>query len=141
MLFSLVQFWRDYGYAWPEQVTIVSHAFKRERLVDCHGSAVGFPLDRMNFVGVDPPGMLDGTNEAAAKGVAEAVTQWIADLHGKGEILAGKRRKRNPWNISQLLFTSDADRQRSGVQSEIHEDGQEYLIGGSPQPWSRNTPL
>ena len=136
VLFSLVQFWRDHGNIWPAQVTIVSHAFKRERLVDCHCGAVGFPLDRVSFVGVDPPGMVDGSNDAAVKGVAEAVTQWMEDPHGRGELLAGKRRKRNPWNVSQLLFESDAERQRSGVRSEIREDGQEYLTDGSSQPWS-----
>ena len=138
VLFSLVQFWRDHGNTWPAQVTIVSHAFKRERLVDCHCGAVGFPLDRVSFVGVDPPGMVDGSNDAAVKGVAEAVTQWMEDPHGRGEVLAGKRRKRNPWNVSQLLFESDAERQRSGVQSEVREDGQECLSERSPQPWSRD---
>ncbi len=138
VLFSLVQFWRDYGNAWPGRITIVSHAFKRERLVDCHCGAIGFPLSRVGFVGIDPPGMTDGTNEAAVKGVVEAVTQWTGDPHGKGGALAGKRRRRNPWAVSQLLFSTEEDRGRSGVLSEIYEDGQEYLLGhGPPQPWSR----
>ncbi|RYP89871.1 hypothetical protein DL770_004023 [Monosporascus sp. CRB-9-2] len=136
VLLSLIQFWQDHGNVWPEQITIVSHAFKRERLVDCHCGAIGFPLDRVNFVGIDPPGMADGTNEAAAKGVVEAVTQWLEDPHGKGNVLAGKRKKRNPWGVSQLLFSTEEGRKRSGVRSEIREDGQEYLSEGSPQPWS-----
>ncbi|RYP07336.1 hypothetical protein DL764_002552 [Monosporascus ibericus] len=136
VLLSLIQFWQDHGNVWPEQITIVSHAFKRERLVDCHCGAIGFPLDRVNFVGIDPPGMTDGSNEAAAKGVAEAVTQWLEDPHGKGKVLAGKRKKRNPWGVSQLLFSTEEGRKRSGVRSEIREDGQESLSDGSPQPWS-----
>ncbi|RYP57378.1 hypothetical protein DL769_009515 [Monosporascus sp. CRB-8-3] len=136
VLLSLIRFWQDHGNVWPEQITIVSHAFKRERLVDCHCGAIGFPLDRVNFVGIDPPGMADGTNEAAAKGVVEAVTQWLEDPHGKGSVLAGKRKKRNPWGISQVLFFTEEDRKRSGVRSEIREDDQEYLSEGSPQPWS-----
>lgn len=138
VLFSLVQFWRDHGKTWPERITIVSHAFKRERLVDCHGGAIGFPLDRIDFVGIDPPNMIDGTNEAAVKGVAQAVTQWMEDPHGKGGVLAGKRRKRNPWGVTQLLFHTDEERQHSGVKSEICEDGQEYLSQGALQPWSRS---
>ncbi|RYP70634.1 hypothetical protein DL771_005347 [Monosporascus sp. 5C6A] len=136
VLLSLIQFWQDHGNVWPKQITIVSHAFKRERLVDCHCGAIGFPLDRINFVGIDPPGMADGNNEAAAKGVVEAVTQWLEDPHGKGNVLAGKRKKRNPWEVSQLLFSTEEGRKRSGVRSEIREDGQEYLSEGSPQPWS-----
>ncbi|KAI0836702.1 hypothetical protein F5Y06DRAFT_298389 [Hypoxylon sp. FL0890] len=135
VLFSLVKFWYDYG-TWPKKLTIVSHAFKRERLVDCHCGAIGFSLDRVDFVGVDPPGMIDGTNEAAIKGIVEAVTQWKDDPHGKGELLSSKRRKRNPWDISQTLFAKEDDRIRSGVQSSTTTEGEEYLLEGFCQPWS-----
>ncbi|OTA89996.1 hypothetical protein M434DRAFT_23159 [Hypoxylon sp. CO27-5] len=136
VLFSLIKFWYDYD-TWPRKLTIVSHAFKKERLVDCHCGAIGFPLDRVDFVGIDPPGMIHGTNEAAIKGIAEAVTQWKDDPHGKGELLSGKRKKRNPWGISQTLFINEEDRVRSGVQSTIVGEGQEYLIEGARQPWSQ----
>ncbi|KAH8157235.1 hypothetical protein CIB48_g11017 [Xylaria polymorpha] len=135
VLFSIVQFWEIYS-TWPAEVTIVSHAFKRERLVDCHCGAIRFPLNAVNFVGVDPPGMRDGSNKAALQGVMEAVTQWKADPHGNGDALSSKRMRRNPWNISQTLFVTDEDRCRSGVHSYISEDGQEYLIDSVPQPWS-----
>ncbi|KAI1081495.1 FolC bifunctional protein [Whalleya microplaca] len=135
VLFSLAQFWHEFG-VWPRRLTLVSHAFKRERLVDGHCGAVGFPLDRVGFVGVDPPGMVDGTNEVAVKGVAEAVAQWKEDPHGKGEVLAGKRRKRNPWGVPQTLFLSEDDLARSGVRTYTVESGQQYLLEGTPQPWS-----
>ncbi|KAI1205163.1 FolC bifunctional protein [Annulohypoxylon truncatum] len=134
VLFSLIKFWEDHG-RWPEKLTLVSHAFKRERLVDCHCGAIGFPLDRVDFVGVDPPGMVDGSNQAAIKGIVEAITQWNEDPHGKGELLAGKRRKRNPWGIPQTLFANEEDRARSGVKSMFAE-GEECLIEGVSQPWS-----
>ncbi|KAI5925109.1 FolC bifunctional protein [Camillea tinctor] len=134
VLFSLIQFWHHYN-AWPQKITIVSHAFKQERLVDCHCNAIGYPLDRVDFIGIDPPGMIDGTNEGAIKGIAEAVTQWKEDPQGKGDILAGKRAKRNPWGISQSLFRTDEDRSRSGVRSNMNEKGQEYLIEAVRQPW------
>lgn len=113
----------------------MSHAFKRERLVDCHCGAIGFPLDRVDFVGVDPPGMIDGSNQAAIKGIVEAITQWKEDPHGKGELLAGKRRKRNPWEIPQMLFPKEDDRTRSGVKS-LFTEGEEYLTEDVSQPWS-----
>ncbi|KAI1778618.1 hypothetical protein F4818DRAFT_305531 [Hypoxylon cercidicola] len=136
VLFSLTKFWSDHG-TWPKKMTIVSHAFKRERLVDCHCGAIGFPLDRVDFVGVDPPGMVDGTNEAAFKGVAEAIAQWKEDPHGKGELLASKRRKRNPWGVSQKLFLDKEDQIRSGVQFIPIGEEEEGLLEGASQPWSQ----
>lgn len=133
VLFSLTKLWPDYG-TWPKKMTIVSHAFKRERLVDCHCGAIGFPLDRVDFVGIDPPGMINGTNEAAFKGVAEAIAQWKEDPHGKGELLASKRRKRNPWGVSQKLFLDKEDQIRSGVQL-MPMGEEECLLEGAFQPW------
>ncbi|KAI0098880.1 FolC bifunctional protein [Nemania sp. FL0031] len=135
VLFSITQFWSIYGN-WPIKLTIVSHGFKRERLVDCHCGAIRFPLHRVNFVGVDPPGMKDGSNKAAIPGVIEAVHQWKCDPHGKGDALSSKRRRRNPLGIAQTLFLTQADRDRSAVQSQIIQDGEEYLVDGVPQPWS-----
>ncbi|KAK6073531.1 DUF218 domain-containing protein [Seiridium cupressi] len=135
VLFCLVKFWEEYGNVWPEHITIVSHAFKRERLVDCHCGAIGYPLDRVDFVGVDPPGMLDGSNEDAIKGVVKAVTEWKGDPHGTGASLAGKRRKRNPWAISQALFSSEDSKARSGVKTVLI-DGEEVLDPQATQPWS-----
>ncbi|KAI3326831.1 FolC bifunctional protein [Xylariaceae sp. AK1471] len=135
VLFSIVRFWSIYG-TWPMKLTIVSHAFKRERLVDCHCGAIRFSLDRVNFVGVDPPSMSDGSNKAAIQGVVEAVAQWKQDPLGKGHVLSSKRMRRNPWGISQALFSNEEDRNRSEVQSHIIEGGQEYLTDGAPQPWS-----
>ncbi|KAI0018745.1 FolC bifunctional protein [Xylariomycetidae sp. FL0641] len=116
VLFGMVQHWHTQGHGWPTRLTLVSHAFKRERLVDGHCcGALRYPRDRVAFVGVDPPGMADGSNAAAAKGVAEAVAQWEADPHGVGEVLAGKRARRNPWGVEQKLFASREDWLRSGI--------------------------
>ncbi|OTB00840.1 hypothetical protein M426DRAFT_323951 [Hypoxylon sp. CI-4A] len=136
VLFSLIKFWRDHG-AWPKKMTIVSHAFKRERLVDCHCGAIGFPLNKVDFVGVDPPCMIDGSNEDAMKGVAEAIKQWKEDPHGKGELLASNRRKRNPWQVPQTFFTSIGNRSLSGVRSTLIGEGEECLVEGVVQPWSQ----
>lgn len=145
VLFSLVLFWQTHG-AWPEKVTIVSHAFKRARLVDGHCGALGYPLDRVGFVGIDPPGMADGTNEAAMRGVAQAVAEWEENPHGVGGTLAEKRRKRNPWSVSQALFTSDQLRAQSGVKTivvarghdgGVEEEEGEVLDPSATQPWSK----
>lgn len=142
VLFSLLLFRQTYGggnghvAAWPQRMTIVSHAFKRERLVDCHCGALGYPLECVDFVGIDPPGMADGTNEAVMKGVSQAIAEWKENPHGIGGTLAEKRRKRNPWAVSQALFDSDHLRTQSGVKTAVAEDGEEVLDPSATQPWS-----
>ncbi|KAK3327843.1 hypothetical protein B0T19DRAFT_175435 [Cercophora scortea] len=148
-LFSLVEFWRSHS-VWPERMTIVSHAFKRTRLVDAHCAAIGFPLDRVGFVGINPPGVDDtlppgaapesaaGTEKAVVMlGVQLTVGQWEDDPHGVGEELAGKRRKRNCWGVDQRLFFSDEERARSEVHTRTLEDQSEALVENGGRPWGR----
>jgi dihydrofolate synthase len=137
ILFSTVLFWRVHG-TWPETLTVVSHGFKRTRIVDGHCAAVGFPLERVRFMGINPPGM-DGEGQVnwekanAMKGVQLAMGQWEEDPHGMGEELAGKRRARNCWGADQRLFLADEERQKSGVVTVMLEDGTEALTEGIAQ--------
>jgi dihydrofolate synthase len=135
-------------------MTIISHAFKRTRLVDAHCGAIGFPLHRVSFVGISPPGLgafgssAQDLEKAAARGqvavekaakmkdVHAVVDLWAKDPHGVGEVLAGKRRKRNCWNVEQLLFFSDEERLRSGVKTVRSHDGAEALLDGTNRPWA-----
>jgi dihydrofolate synthase len=136
ILFSITRFYSIYHH-WPQRITIVSHDFKRERLVDCHCGAIGFPLERVRFVGIDPPGMKDEKSDGAAwKGVREAVEQWKSDPHGVGDVLAGKRRKRNPWGVTQDLFLDPVSGDDSGVKTMKLEDGTVVLDPEAVQPWS-----
>ncbi len=154
VLFSLVEFWRAHG-AWPEHITIVSHAFKKVRLVDGHCGAISFPLDRIEFIGISPPEFDPfGTSakdleNAAREGqvsrekadkmldVHLVIGQWGEDPHGVGEALAGKRRQRNCWNVDQRLFVSDEERKSSAVKTKILDDGAEVLVDDAPKPWAK----
>jgi folylpolyglutamate synthase len=155
ILFSLVLFWKTHG-VWPERLSIVSHAFKKARLVNGHCAAMGFPLDRVAFIGINPPGVgetpasgqggsggLTLSEQAASvkaavmTGVGQTFDDWVKDPHGVGEILAGKRRKRNPWGVDQRLFDDDEERRCSGVQTRLLEDGTEALVDGRTQPWAQ----
>lgn len=149
ILFSIVLFWRVH-HVWPRYLTLVSHAFKRSRLVDAHCVAIAFPLGRVRFVGINPPGIgpaegangvaLDGqvsTEKAEAmRGVTQVVDHWAEDPHGAGEVLAGKRRQRNPWKVDQRLFLSDDERLRSNIKTRLLDDGGEALLDGEDMPWS-----
>lgn len=155
ILFSLVLFWRTHR-VWPERLSIVSHAFKKARLVDGHCAAIGFPPGRVTFIGINPPGIQEtpasgqggnGTlalsgqavsvKAAVMTGVGQTLDDWVQDPHGVGEVLAGKRRKRNPWGVDQRLFVDDDERRRSGVQTRLLEDGTEALVDGGIQPWAQ----
>lgn len=133
ILFSLVAFWRP-ARRWPRRLTIVSHAFKRRRLVEAHCAAVGFPVAQVRFVGLNPPGVPEvlGAEE-------RAVAEWLRDPPGRSAGLQAKRRARNPWAVAQTLFLDDDERRESGVETEMLEDGkEEYLIDGTGvRPWGR----
>ena len=147
MLFALVAFWREFS-AWPRRLTLVSHGFKRARLVEGHCAAIGFPLDRVGFVGVDPPSMVPVAvggsgaggavveKQAAMAGSLKTADIWALDPHGVGPVLAGKRSGRNPWSISQLLFASDEERIESGLVTTLLKDGTESLVDDAPRPWT-----
>ncbi|KAH6604536.1 hypothetical protein Trco_006243 [Trichoderma cornu-damae] len=136
VLFSLTLF-RTRFNAWPASITIVSHAFKKPRLVNGHCAAIGFPLGRTAFIGIDPPGMVSGENEAAIRGAAQAVEEWAADPHGRGEKLAGKRAARNPWGVWQGVFeeTINDGAGRGGLVT-TGIGGNETLVDDAPRPWA-----
>ncbi|MDA4133894.1 MAG: hypothetical protein OK454_12340, partial [Thaumarchaeota archaeon] len=163
ILFSILEFWRRNGQtaaSWPERLTIVSHAFKRARLVDSHCAAIGFPLDRVAFIGINPPnlpaallaadkasqelaaagglapGEVSEEKAEAMKGVRETVGLWSDDPHGVGKVLVGKRRTRNPWGVSQTLFLHDEERARSGAETRT-VGGTEALVEGGTRPWEK----
>ncbi len=94
----------------------------------------------MKYIGIDPPAMVKSNDGRIAKqsvvaGVSQAFDEWKRDPHGTGPALAMKRTRRNPWDIPQSLFYSDADRNLSRVAVAQGEDGSESLTSGSTQPW------
>ncbi|KAK4223877.1 hypothetical protein QBC38DRAFT_37289 [Podospora fimiseda] len=132
ILFSLVLFWEKFG-VWPRKLTIISHAFKRERLVNGHCKAIGFPLDRIQCVAISGS---KAVNEQTLEGTQLTLGQWKTDPHGIGEELSGKRRGRNHWGVGQRLFGSEEERERAGVDTRLMEDGGESLVEGGRRPWA-----
>lgn len=138
ILFSLIHFWRSGSPAhtrWPDRLTIVSHAFKRRRLVEAHCAAIGFPLDRVKFLGLNPPGVPEvvGAEE-------RAVEEWMRDPQGQSDGLRGKRLKRNPWGVAQTLFLGDEERKKSDMETRLVDAGdgaqEEVLVDGGLRPWA-----
>jgi hypothetical protein len=134
ILFSLTLFYKSYSL-WPSHVTIVSHAFKRPRLVDGHCVAIRFPLERVGFLGVDPESMRSGENKDAVEGVMTAVGDWEGDPHGRGAKLRGKRTRRNVYGVWQGVFEEGFDgRDNAGLATRGDGDD-ETIEDDAPRPW------
>lgn len=146
ILFSVIQFWRRTGYShWPTHLTIVSHAFKRRRLVSAHCAALRFvngdhhyhpqPQRGVTFVGINPPGVPEVVDNEE-----KAVEAWLHDPQGQSSGLRDKRRGRNPWKVSQTLFLDEAERERSGLRTRLMENEdvrEEVLVDGDARPWEQ----
>ncbi|KAK0735555.1 Mur ligase [Apiosordaria backusii] len=127
ILFSLILYWRHHPLShWPELITIVSHEFKRTRLVQGHCNAIGFPLERVNYIGINPPSLKteDENSNQLTLGA------WESDPHGASSELASKRRSRNPWGIFQKLFLDKTEEKKAGMEGQVRvlEDGSETLL-------------
>ena len=111
LFFSLLMFWRETGQ-WPEKVTIISDEFKEDRFMELHVPAIRFPRRRVVFLGVDPEYMREGSKElereratSVRRGEMErGFREWQRDPLGVGSVLSKKRKERNCWGVSQVLF-------------------------------------
>ena len=64
LLFSIARFHEFTGH-FPSAITIVGYDFKKPRFTDLHREALRWPIDKFNYVGVDPK---DGHREDAMQG-------------------------------------------------------------------------
>lgn len=141
LIHSLIAFWRHVG-TWPANVTIVGHEFKRARFLELHVPACGWPLERVEYLGIDPGYMCESkaawdaprTQEVLMGERERGYRLWKDDPLGERDQLVSKRKIRNCWGVSQLFFENDDERHRSMVQSRIVGD-EEFLVAGL-QPWN-----
>jgi hypothetical protein len=54
-LFSIARF-HEYTDRYPEKITVVGYEMKRRRFTDLHRAALRWPLDKFDYIGVDPEG-------------------------------------------------------------------------------------
>lgn len=79
----------------PKQIIIPGWSFKEERF-KLHAEALGIPLGRVAYIGVNNPTEADLVG--AEKGEAKAVAAFRADPLGEGPELSAKRAERDPLN-------------------------------------------
>ncbi|KAJ6157649.1 hypothetical protein N7470_005241 [Penicillium chermesinum] len=100
LLFSLLRF-RSHVGAYPRRVTVVTHAFKRERFLECHFPAVGL----VPQTGTSP---VESNDNATRR---EGLVYGKKDLYGVAEDLSSKRAKRGwvPETRADLIASSGCD--------------------------------
>ena len=64
-----------------------------KRFLDLHCAAIKWPLDRVTYIGIDPPPEVT-PKRALDEGEAKALEAWKVDLYGVGHELSSKRVKR-----------------------------------------------
>lgn len=138
LLFSLTKFYEITG-SWPHNLTIISNEFKRARFLELHCKAIGWPAERVEFVGIDPEYMSHDLERAASVREGErknGFELWQRDMLGLNQQLERKRAERNPYHVKQTLFEGDAIRDASGINYLVLNHRE--VLDGRPQPWERH---
>ncbi|URE30070.1 DUF218 domain [Musa troglodytarum] len=94
LLFSVCRF-RELTGTYPQNITVVSYDFKKERFAHLHRLAIGFPEGRFFYIGTPAA---PGAQEAAEKGEAQVRAQFQEDPYGCLSSLHRKRLKRDPFH-------------------------------------------
>ena len=86
----------------PSHVTIISHAFKRDRFMHLHVPAIRWPISRTTFVGIDPPEEVTPKSSLEEGERERGWGVWSRDLYGVGPVLSAKRVNRG-WTEEILI--------------------------------------
>ena len=94
LLFSILRF-RQVTGRYPEQVTVITHAFKQNRFLDLHATAIKWPAHRIRVLGLNPPFTSEELRETTEGELERAHKLFVQDPHGLRSPLADKRAARN----------------------------------------------
>ncbi|KZF19071.1 hypothetical protein L228DRAFT_242102 [Xylona heveae TC161] len=127
VLFSLLLFRRLRGF-YPTRLVIVSHEFKRARFTDLHCRAIKWPLERVEYIGINPPPEVTPPDTLVAAEAKSGFGLWKSDLYGTGKILHEKRVKRawkaaDAYGVVQYICGDLSD-----VQGDTHEKALEASV-------------
>lgn len=99
LMFSICRF-REVTGNYPTKITVISFTFKEWRFENLHATALGWPLEKFNYIGVDPPSSTGFDLEASTRGEQEnAAKPFEKDPYGcHTPVLQEKRKARNPFS-------------------------------------------
>ncbi|XP_050213240.1 uncharacterized protein C57A10.07 [Mercurialis annua] len=96
LLFSVCRF-RELTGTYPQNITVVSYDFKKDRFANLHRSAIGFPESRFFYSGTPTTST---SKEPALKGEALVKAQFLDDPYGCRGSLWRKKLGRDPFHRS-----------------------------------------
>lgn len=127
LLFSIILFRKTVG-RYPNNIRIITHAFKSRRFLDLHAPAIHWPKDRIQVQGIDPV-MSSAEIEITLQGEERfGYAPWKQDPLGTGKVLSGKRRQRG-WHEEQAKVLAD------GLEESVKD-----LLNGKASdmlPWAQ----
>ncbi|KAI9881521.1 MAG: hypothetical protein M1830_000084 [Pleopsidium flavum] len=129
LLFSLLRFKRV-THHYPTHITIVSHAFKRRRFLELHAKAIRWPLERVSYLGIDPPEEITPRRTLEEGEERDGFGRWVGDLYGVGEVLARKRVGRGWKGVYEGFLDEHV---RALLEWKSGEGGREVF--GGRLPW------
>lgn len=94
LLFSIIRYWETVG-RWPQNVTIITHAFKERRFLDLHAKAIKWPSARIRVQGVNPPFTREELAQTQRAELDHAYNKFEQDPYGVQQYLGAKRKARN----------------------------------------------
>jgi hypothetical protein len=99
LLFSICRFHEVTG-SYPQQITLVSFSFKRQRFETLHVGALLWPLNRFQYIGIDPPSSTGFDLQLSTEGErTNSLVPFQSDPYGcHSDILQNKRKERNPFS-------------------------------------------
>lgn len=136
LLFSMLEFKRWVG-RYPRTITVITHAFKERRFLECHGPAIRWPQERLRIVGINPS-FTRKELEAVQKGEHEnAFKHFLSDPYGIKSPLKDKRLARN-WNEDRLTQLTDRVNVDPAVMNLLLWQGGAtgVEIFSEPLPWT-----
>lgn len=109
LLFSILRFRQVVG-RYPRDITVVTHTFKRKRILALHAAALRWPDEHIRLQGIDPPFTKAEWDETRA-GESRAKSEFARHPYGNYPPLSDKRMKRN--------FNADAvEKSFAGLEPE-----------------------
>ncbi|KAL0097316.1 hypothetical protein J3Q64DRAFT_1693730 [Phycomyces blakesleeanus] len=96
LLFSLCRFSEITGQ-YPSRVTVIGFEFKRKRFLDIHRASVRYPIERFEYIGIDPPYNPGGVSEWITGEELNSYGPFQNDIYGCRDGLRQKKLDRNPF--------------------------------------------
>ncbi|KAF7790360.1 hypothetical protein EIP86_001315 [Pleurotus ostreatoroseus] len=134
LLFSIARF-HEYTGHYPKRITIVGYEMKRKRFTELHRAALRWPQDKFEYIGIDAEG--EEISKAREGERKNGYIPYTLDTYGCHDMLAEKRRSRNPFIRFHPYFTSSPDLAPllNYCPNEVH--GGPTTIYDGPLPWDR----